>query len=155
MPQRREPTDRRPAFRGPAPGGRAQRGARPDRAGPERGRPMRPVGRPTVIHEDEHLIVVSKPSGMAPLPSRSGTPGPPAGATLIGWLRRSISGSEARGLRLVYSPENEASGLAVFARSEQIAESVKAEFTSRKADRLAYALVLGEMKAGEDRKSVV
>lgn len=149
MPQRREPTDRRPAFRGPAPGGRAQRGARPDRAGPERGRPMRPVGRPTVIHEDEHLIVVSKPSGMAPLPSRSGTPGPPAGATLIGWLRRSISGSEARGLRLVYSPENEASGLAVFARSEQIAESVKAEFTSRKADRLAYALVLGEMKAGE------
>ncbi|MCW5775292.1 MAG: methyltransferase domain-containing protein [Phycisphaeraceae bacterium] len=110
---------------------------------------MRPVGRPTVIHEDDHLIVVSKPSGMAPLPSRSGTPGPPAGATLIGWLRRSIAGSEARGLRLVYAPENDASGLAVFARSELIAESIKTEFTSRKADRLAYALVLGEMKAGE------
>ncbi len=151
MPQGREPVNRRPPFRRPGPGGSGPRGARSERMGSDgpRGRPMRPVGRPTVIHEDNHLIVVSKPSGMAPLPSRSGTPGPPAGATLIGWLRRSIAGSEARGLRLVYSPENDASGLAVFARSESIAEPIKAEFTSRKADRLAYALVLGEMKAGE------
>ena len=151
MPREREPTDRRPSFRAPGAGGGAPRGMWSGRSGPgeQRGRAMRPVGCPTVIHEDEHLIVVSKPSGMAPLPSRSGTPGPPAGATLIGWLRRSIAGSEARGLRLVYSPENEASGLAVFARSEAIAESIKAEFRSRKADRLAYALVLGEIEGGE------
>ncbi|MBC6953578.1 MAG: methyltransferase domain-containing protein [Leptolyngbya sp. PLA2] len=151
MPQGREPTDRRPAFRRSGPGGAAPREPRSARAPSvgSRDRPSRPVGRPTVIHEDEHLIVVSKPAGMAPLPSRSGTPGPPAGATLIGWLRRSIAGSEARGLRLVYSPENDASGLAVFARSVPIAESIKSEFTSRKADRLAYTLVLGEMKAGE------
>ena len=95
-----------------------------------------------VVHEDDHLIVVDKPVGVAAHPS-PGWEGP----TVIGGLaaaghRISTSGSDER-QGVVHRLDVGTSGLMVVAKSERAYTVLKDAFRERTVDKRYHALVQG------------
>ncbi len=95
-----------------------------------------------VVHEDDHLIVVDKPVGVAAHPS-PGWEGP----TVIGGLvaaghRVSTSGAEER-QGVVHRLDVGTSGLMVVAKSERAYTVLKDAFRERTIDKRYHALVQG------------
>ena len=96
----------------------------------------------TVVHEDDHIIVVDKPVGVAAHPS-PGWEGP----TVIGGLaaaghRVSTSGAEER-QGIVHRLDVGTSGLMVVAKSEHAYTVLKDAFRDRKVDKRYHTLVQG------------
>ncbi len=95
-----------------------------------------------VVHEDDHLIVVDKPVGVAAHPS-PGWEGP----TVIGGLaaaghRISTSGADER-QGVVHRLDVGTSGLMVVAKSERAYTVLKDAFRERTVDKRYHALVQG------------
>jgi len=101
-----------------------------------------PVPGMTVIHDDDDLVVVDKPVGVAAHPSVGWT-----GPTVIGGLaaagyRISTSGAEER-RGVVHRLDVGTSGLMVVAKSEHAYTLLKRAFKERTVDKTYHALVQG------------
>ncbi|MBC7561199.1 MAG: RluA family pseudouridine synthase [Dermatophilaceae bacterium] len=101
-----------------------------------------PVPGMTVVHDDDDLVVVDKPVGVAAHPSVGWT-----GQTVIGGLaaagyRISTSGAEER-RGVVHRLDVGTSGLMVVAKSEHAYTVLKRAFKERTVDKTYHALVQG------------
>jgi len=101
-----------------------------------------PVPGMHVVHDDEHIVVVDKPVGVAAHPS-PGWSGP----TVVGGLdaagfRVSTSGAEER-QGVVHRLDVGTSGLMVVAKSERAYTVLKRAFKERTVDKTYHALVQG------------
>lgn len=102
-----------------------------------------------VVFEDEHLIVVEKPSGLltAVPPPRDGRPAQNRD-NLFDLVKTYVrQNRRARGAKtwIIHRLDKEASGLLVFATSERAFEFLKEEFRGKRAHRLYSAVVEGEL----------
>ncbi len=94
-----------------------------------------------IVFEDEHLIVVDKAAGVLTVPT-----GPAAheGKTLVArvgdYLRKTSRGREAIA---VHRLDQGTSGLLVLAKTQAAAQRLRAQFASRKPERIYHALVAG------------
>ncbi len=101
-----------------------------------------PVPGMKVVHDDEHLVVVDKPVGVAAHPSPGWT-----GPTVIGGLaaagfRISTSGAAERA-GIVHRLDVGTSGLMVVAKSERAYTLLKRAFKERTVEKIYHALVQG------------
>jgi 23S rRNA pseudouridine1911/1915/1917 synthase len=95
-----------------------------------------------VVHDDEHIVVVDKPVGVAAHPSPGWT-----GPTVVGHLaaagfRISTSGAAER-QGIVHRLDVGTSGLMVVAKSERAYTLLKRAFKERTVDKIYHALVQG------------
>ncbi len=131
-------SDRRPAPKGRASGRRAPAGRNRT--------PASDISPdiPQVIHEDEDVLVVNKPAGM-PVSLRAG--GERRVRTLTDWVQARARRASQRGERPRFKAANTldpgASGLVVYARDEESFEDLRAQFRSRRVQRIATAIVRG------------
>jgi len=101
-----------------------------------------PVPGMTVVHDDDDIVVVDKPVGVAAHPSPGWT-----GATVVGGLaaagyRVSTSGAAER-QGVVHRLDVGTSGLMVVAKSERAYTVLKRAFKDREVDKTYHALVQG------------
>jgi 23S rRNA pseudouridine1911/1915/1917 synthase len=104
--------------------------------------PAEPVPGMRVSYDDEHLVVVDKPVGVAAHPSPGWT-----GPTVIGGLaaagyRVSTSGAAER-QGIVHRLDVGTSGLMVVAKSERAYTLLKRAFKAREVEKIYHALVQG------------
>ncbi|MBI0296425.1 RluA family pseudouridine synthase [Streptomyces sp. PRKS01-29] len=113
---------------------------------PQAAPPVRIVAEPVegmdIVHDDEDIVVVSKPVGVAAHPSPGWT-----GPTVIGGLaaagfRVSTSGAAER-QGIVHRLDVGTSGLMVVAKSELAYSVLKQQFRERTVDKRYHALVQG------------
>ncbi|MEU2210976.1 RluA family pseudouridine synthase [Streptomyces hygroscopicus] len=113
---------------------------------PQAAPPVRVVAEPVegmeIVHDDEDIVVVSKPVGVAAHPSPGWT-----GPTVIGGLaaagfRVSTSGAAER-QGIVHRLDVGTSGLMVVAKSELAYSVLKQQFRERTVDKRYHALVQG------------
>lgn len=101
-----------------------------------------PVPGMAIVHEDDHVVVIDKPVGVAAHPSPGWT-----GTTVIGGLaaagyRISTSGAAER-QGIVHRLDVGTSGLMVVAKSEIAYTLLKQQFRERTVDKRYHALVQG------------
>lgn len=163
-PPNKKPTGRTPGNgpdRGPGGGKRSGRTGR----GPKPGGGPKPVGAPReraglraagpreqflarglrVVHEDADVIVVEKPPGMLTcVLDRDLTRVP---ENVFDLVKRHVRERRRRGARawIVHRLDKEASGLLVFAKSEQAFASLKEQFKTKHAHRLYTLVAEGEL----------
>ncbi|MGQ0625835.1 MAG: RluA family pseudouridine synthase [Sporichthyaceae bacterium] len=109
---------------------------------PAAGVDAEPVPGMRIVHDDEHLVVVDKPVGVAAHPSPGWT-----GPTVIGGLagagyRISTSGAAERA-GIVHRLDVGTSGLMVVAKSERAYTLLKRAFKERTVRKIYHALVQG------------
>ncbi|MER7790672.1 RluA family pseudouridine synthase [Streptomyces sp. NPDC097640] len=113
---------------------------------PQAAPPVRIVAEPVegmeIVHDDEHVVVIDKPVGVAAHPSPGWT-----GPTVIGGLaaagfRISTSGAAER-QGIVHRLDVGTSGLMVVAKSERAYTLLKQQFRERTVDKRYQALVQG------------
>ncbi|MEV4458219.1 RluA family pseudouridine synthase [Microbispora sp. NPDC004025] len=103
-----------------------------------------PVPGMTILHEDDDVVVVSKPIGVAAHPTVGWT-----GPTVIGGLlgaghRVSTSGAAER-QGIVHRLDANTTGVMVVAKSERAYSHLKRAFKERTVDKRYHALVQGHM----------
>ena len=104
-----------------------------------------------IVHEDDDLIVVNKPTGMVVHPA----PGSPDGTLVNALLHRfgdalsGIGGERRPGI--VHRIDKDTSGLLVVARSDRAHHGLAAQFERHTATRRYLALVYGAPDAGDPR----
>lgn len=121
-------------------GGRRSGGAgRPDRRGP--GDRPRARARLAIVHEDDDLLVVDKPVGLA-----TAIPGGSKQRTLFDLVKEHVKRrAEGRArVWVVHRLDSEVSGLVVFAKTERAFGWLKEDLRSRRVQRVYLALVEGE-----------
>jgi RluA family pseudouridine synthase len=117
--------------------------ARPAKApkSPHRGKHLRPE----VVFEDEHILVLLKPPGLL---SAAATPGDDRTPSVFGFAKEHVklNGRPGRGRNrtwIIHRLDREASGLLVFAKTDQAFEHLKDELRSRRMNRMYEAVVVG------------
>ncbi|MGW9209042.1 RluA family pseudouridine synthase [Embleya sp. NPDC055664] len=109
-------------------------------------RPVQLVAEPVpgmrIVHDDDHIVVIDKPIGVAAHPSPGWT-----GTTVVGGLaaagyRISTSGAAER-QGVVHRLDVGTSGLMVVAKSERAYTLLKQQFRDRTVDKRYHALVQG------------
>ncbi|MCI0689177.1 MAG: RluA family pseudouridine synthase [Sporichthyaceae bacterium] len=111
--------------------------------------PAQPVGiRPEpveglrVVYDDDHVVVVDKPVGIAAHPSPGWTGGTVVGGLAAAGYRISTSGAAER-QGVVHRLDVGTSGLMVVAKSERAYSVLKQAFRDRRVDKRYHALVQG------------
>ena len=99
-----------------------------------------------LVHEDDDILVVDKPSGLLTIATESELE-----RTAYRLLRDWVARRDTRAARLfiVHRLDRETSGLIVFAKSVAAKEHLQAQFAVRTAERLYIALAEGVMRQGE------
>lgn len=123
---------------------RTTRPARPSArsgASPRTTRPRFAVqGLPTIVFEDEDLVVVDKPAGLI----TSSTPRERR-PTLLRWLRDYFATTSRRvRLGVIHRLDREASGLLVFSKNDLAYRSLKHQLKQRTIERVYLAMVSGK-----------
>ena len=95
-----------------------------------------------IVYEDEDLIVVDKPAGVAAHPS-VGWDGPTVVGALAGLGRRVSTSGAAERQGIVHRLDAGTSGLMVVASSERAYTELKRQFHDREVDKTYHALVQG------------
>ncbi len=95
-----------------------------------------------IVHRDDHLVVVVKPSGMLSVPAASQR----GAANVIGQVRRLFGEAHA-----VHRIDQETSGLLVVARNEDAQLRLKDLFFNHTIERRYHAIVAGHFPAGSHR----
>ncbi|MGE0434945.1 MAG: RluA family pseudouridine synthase [Planctomycetota bacterium] len=108
--------------------------------------PRRPVAQAIdlpVLYEDEHLIAINKPPGVATHPS----PGQPDGTVInaLGDHLRDAGGDDPQRPGVVHRLDMDTSGVLVLARSRVAYESLVAQFSSREVTKRYIAVVYGRV----------
>ncbi|MCL5736695.1 MAG: RluA family pseudouridine synthase [Actinobacteria bacterium] len=96
----------------------------------------------SVLYEDEWLVVVDKPTGMAVHPSR----GHASGTLVNALLGRGITGGEAFRPGVVHRLDKDTSGLLVVAKSSEVHRRLTAMMRQRDVVRRYLALVHGSSR---------
>ena len=95
-----------------------------------------------IIHEDDDIVVIDKPVGVAAHPSM-GWDGPTVlGALAAGGVRTASSGAPERA-GIVHRLDAGTSGLMVVAKSERAYSELKRQFHDREVEKIYHALVQG------------
>ena len=94
-----------------------------------------------VVHDDEHLIVVNKPANLLTVPTPKREPNT-LQSQIRKWLQRNQPGAKAT---CVHRLDRGVSGVLVFAKSYEIADKLREQFSMRKPERRYTAIVRGEM----------
>jgi 23S rRNA pseudouridine1911/1915/1917 synthase len=103
---------------------------------------------PTIIFEDEDIIVVDKPSGIIVYPD--GKHDYPA---LDAWLAKKYGGDSPAGeFHFVHRLDRETSGVLVLARSERVYEFLKEQFQEREVRKVYRAFVHGVI---QDERGII
>ncbi|MBM3497681.1 MAG: RluA family pseudouridine synthase [Armatimonadetes bacterium] len=105
-----------------------------------------------VVHEDAHLIVINKPSGMVVHPAAGNPRGTLVNALLAHCTDLSGIGGEVRP-GIVHRLDKETSGLLVAAKSDAAHRGLAEQIAERAAKRIYWALVWGEPRPAEGRVS--
>ncbi len=95
---------------------------------------------PTILHEDERLVVVDKPIGLVTHAS-PGSPGPSLASLLA--ARGLAAGGEEDRPGIVHRLDKETSGLLVVARDEETLDALQRMMRAREIEREYVALVHG------------
>ena len=104
--------------------------------------PPEPVPGMRIVHEDEDIIVVDKPVGVAAHPSPGWTGPTVVGALTASGFRVSTSGpAERQGV--VHRLDVGTSGLMAVAKSERAYTALKRAFKERTVDKIYHAVVQG------------
>lgn len=103
-----------------------------------------------VIHSDQDVIVINKPSGMVVHPGAGIRQGTLANAILFYFPEIRKIGPEQRP-GIVHRLDKEASGVMVVARSERAYQELARQFKNREVDKVYLGLVWGKMKDVEGR----
>jgi len=98
-----------------------------------------------LVHEDDEILVVDKPSGLLTIATESERERT-AYRLLRSWFARRGASSH---LFIVHRLDRETSGLLVFAKSVAAKEHLQAQFAVRTAERLYVALAEGVMRQDE------
>lgn len=101
-----------------------------------------PVENLTIIHDDDSLVVVDKPAGVAAHPSVGWTGPTVLGALAAAGFRISTSGAAERA-GIVHRLDAGTSGLMVVAKSEDAYTWLKRLFHDREVDKIYHAVVQG------------
>ncbi|PPF86693.1 RNA pseudouridine synthase [Subtercola sp. Z020] len=101
-----------------------------------------PVENLTIIHDDDDLVVVDKPVGVAAHPSVGWTGPTVLGALAAAGFRISTSGAAERA-GIVHRLDAGTSGLMVVAKSEEAYTWLKRLFHDREVDKIYHAVVQG------------
>jgi 23S rRNA pseudouridine1911/1915/1917 synthase len=94
---------------------------------------------PSVVYEDDHLLVVDKPAGLVVHPGR----GHRAGTLVQALTGRTAGGPDAERAGIVHRLDRDTSGLLVVARSEAVHRRLQTELAARRVRREYLALVAG------------
>ena len=103
-----------------------------------------PKGCPfTIVHEDEHLMVVDKAARILTVPTAKREKN-----TLIHALQQYVSRGKKVFLRveIVHRLDRGVSGLLVFARNGRVAEALRTQFAAHTTDREYVAIVAGRLE---------
>ncbi len=95
-----------------------------------------------IVYEDDDLIVVDKPAGVAAHPS-TGWEGPTVVGALAGLGRRISTSGAAERQGVVHRLDQGTSGLMVVASSERAYTELKRQFHDREVEKIYHALVQG------------
>ncbi|HWS57994.1 MAG TPA: RluA family pseudouridine synthase, partial [Actinotalea sp.] len=95
-----------------------------------------------IVHEDDDLVVVDKPVGVAAHPSPGWTGPTVVGALAAAGFRVATSGAAER-QGIVHRLDVGTSGLMVVAKSERAYSSLKRAFKERTVDKVYHAVVQG------------
>ncbi|MBL8761042.1 MAG: methyltransferase domain-containing protein [Phycisphaerae bacterium] len=118
--------------------------------GPDGGERLRGLGLGIrLVHEDDDVIVVDKPTGVVTAVMMTDGGLPSATPCVFGQIKRHVKmRSRRRGTRvwIIHRLDKEASGLLVFAKSEAAYESLKEQFRTKRVHRLYTAAVEGELQ---------
>lgn len=98
-----------------------------------------------VIHVDEHIIVVSKPSGVLCVPDKAQNPSLNA-AVFAAY--GGLEGSDDMSQMVVHRLGRDSSGLVVFARTLKALRQLNTQFRVRKVTRKYESLVCGKLTEG-------
>jgi 23S rRNA pseudouridine1911/1915/1917 synthase len=112
--------------------------------GPEESRPPEPVADLTVVYDDEDIVVVDKPVGVAAHPSPGWT-GPTVVGSLAaaGYAVSTLGAAERQGV--VHRLDVGTSGLMVVAKSARAYTDLKRQFREREVDKEYHAIVQGHL----------
>ena len=113
---------------------------------PDPPRPVAPaeVAGMRVVHDDDDLVVVDKPIGVAAHPSPGWT-GPPVGGGLAAAGFRVATSGAAERQGIVHRLDVGTSGLMVVAKSERAYSDLKRQFRQRSVDKVYHAVVQGRL----------
>jgi 23S rRNA pseudouridine1911/1915/1917 synthase len=93
----------------------------------------------TIVHEDQHLIVVNKAAGMLTVATDDGEP-----IALVDRVSNYLRHvSRQREAFVVHRLDRGVSGLLVFAKSQAVLDALQQQFKQRKPERLYIAIVAG------------
>jgi len=101
-----------------------------------------PVPGMTILHEDEHIIVVNKPVGVAAHPT-TGWTGPTVVGGLLGAGHTVATSGAAERQGIVHRLDANTTGCMVVAKSELAYSRLKAAFREREVTKRYHALVQG------------
>lgn len=93
------------------------------------------ANRPTILHQDQHLVVVNKPSGWLSIPDRNQQ------FSVLGWLRRQFDA-----IYTVHRIDRETSGILIFAKTEEAHQKLNTMFSERSIRKVYWALLHGDLK---------
>jgi 23S rRNA pseudouridine1911/1915/1917 synthase len=99
-----------------------------------------------LVHEDDDLLVVDKPSGLLTIATETERERT-AYRLLRDWV--ASRGAPSSGLFIVHRLDRETSGLIVFAKSAAAQQHLQAQFAARTAERVYVALAEGVMRQAE------
>jgi 23S rRNA pseudouridine1911/1915/1917 synthase len=100
--------------------------------------------RASLVHEDTHLVVVDKPTGISSVPFTRGERGTLMDVVRSEWRRRGLP-PEARALYVVHRLDRETSGLIVYARTRAAERSIQGLFRAHAVDRRYLAVAHGRV----------
>lgn len=102
-----------------------------------------------VVHEDDHVIVIEKTSGMVVHPGAGVSTGTLANG--LAWRYGTQMGGEAWRPGIVHRLDRDTSGLMVVARTPAAHVNLSAQFQARTVTKRYFAMVYGRMTANEGR----
>jgi tRNA pseudouridine32 synthase/23S rRNA pseudouridine746 synthase len=91
-----------------------------------------------ILHEDDHLVAVSKPSGQVTIPGRGNLPGEPLSTELARQLGRKVF--------VVHRLDRGASGVVLFAKDSDTHRDLSLQFERREVCKTYLVLVQGLVK---------
>ena len=98
----------------------------------------------TIVHEDDHIVVVNKPAGVLTVPGKEGHP------SLSQAVFDAVGCESGRADKMVvHRLGMETSGLVVFAKTMEALRNMNTLFRTRKVTRQYEALVCGHMEQDE------
>ena len=97
-----------------------------------------------LVHEDEHVIVVDKPTGLLTIASASERE-----RTAYRLLRDWVAAQRRGRVFVVHRLHRETSGLLVFARTPAVQRALQAQFAARTPERVYVARVEGVLREDE------